>query len=163
MFVEVNILLFCYGTSIAYLVTLGDILTPLGQLVFGLDHFMSHRVVLMTIFCVFVMLPLSLLRDISSLQFSSLLGIFAILFLVLAVVLRSMMIISSPGEGLARDIHWGINFDQGLDMLLSLPIISFAFTNQVNVFSIYTELQRPNIRRMSKVRPCLSLGMKNVS
>jgi len=37
------------------------------------------------------------------------------------------------------------------DVFVAIPIVMFAFTCQVNVFSIYTELQRPNIRRMTRV------------
>ena len=148
LFVELNILIFCFGISVAYLVTLGDILAPLGKEIFG-NGILSQRWFLMSLFSTVIMLPLSLLRDISSLQFSSILGVFSILFLVVAVSIRSMYIISE--HGIAPDIHWGINRSHGMNFFLSVPIVMFAFTCQVNVFSIYTELQRPCIRRMNKV------------
>ncbi|OQR81920.1 sodium-coupled neutral amino acid transporter [Thraustotheca clavata] len=149
IFVELNILVFCFGISVAYLVTLGDIISPLGALLLGDDSFWAQRWVLMTLFCVTIMLPLSLLKDVSSLQFSSMLGVFSIIFLVLAVAARSIMTINE--NGLATDLHWGINLSNGPNFMLSVPIVMFAFTCQVNVFSIYTELQRPCIRRMNKV------------
>ncbi|CCI42555.1 unnamed protein product [Albugo candida] len=149
IFVELNILVFCFGISVAYLVTLGDILTPLGELYFGNDSILSKRWALMSFSCGVIMLPLSLLRDISSLQFSSILGVFSIIFLVIAVCIRSVMY--SISNGVAKSIYWGFNYSNGLQFMLSVPIVMFAFTNQVNVFSIYTELQRPCIRRMNKV------------
>ncbi|KAG6584814.1 Sodium-coupled neutral amino acid transporter [Phytophthora cinnamomi] len=149
IFVEVNILIFCFGISVAYLVTLGDIITPLGELCFGVQSIFAQRWVLMTISCGTIMLPLSLMKDISSLQFSSILGVFSIIFLVIAVAIRSIMYASA--NGIPEDISWTIELSRGPDFMLSVPIVMFAFTCQVNVFSIYTELQRPCIRRMNKV------------
>ncbi|KAJ0403581.1 hypothetical protein P43SY_009029 [Pythium insidiosum] len=149
IFVELNILIFCFGIAVAYLVTLGDIVTPLSELVFGAQSVLAQRWVLMSIACVTIMLPLSLLKDISSLQFSSILGVLSIIFLVFAVCLRSIMLASA--SGLPEGIDWTINLRRGPDFMLSVPIVMFAFTCQVNVFSIYTELQRPCIRRMNKV------------
>ncbi|CAK4072499.1 unnamed protein product [Aphanomyces euteiches] len=149
LFVEVCILVFSFGIAVAYLVTLGDLITPLGLLIFGPDRLLSTRWFLMTLFCTFIMWPLSLLKDVSSLQFSSMLGVFSILFLVLAVAIRSSMHIHD--RGLPAHLDWGINLSHGTDFMLSVPIVMFAFTNQPNVFSIFTELQRPCIRRMNKV------------
>ncbi|KAG7396681.1 hypothetical protein PHYBOEH_001910 [Phytophthora boehmeriae] len=149
IFVEINILVFCFGISVAYLVTLGDIITPLGELCFGIHSVFAQRWVLMTISCGTIMLPLSLLKDISSLQFSSILGVLSIIFLVVAVSIRSIMYASD--RGIPEDVSWVIDLTRGPDFMLSVPIVMFAFTCQVNVFSIYTELQRPCIRRMNKV------------
>ncbi|KAG1708989.1 hypothetical protein DVH05_022621 [Phytophthora capsici] len=149
IFVELNILIFCFGISVAYLVTLGDIITPLGELCFGVESIFAHRWVLMTISCGSIMLPLSLMKDISSLQFSSILGVLSIIFLVVAVAIRSIMYASA--NGIPEDISWTIDLSRGPNFMLSVPIVMFAFTCQVNVFSIYTELQRPCIRRMNKV------------
>jgi amino acid permease len=95
------------------------------------------------------MLPLSMLKDISSLQFSSILGVCSIFFLVIAVCIRSIMY--AQKNGLPENLSWTLNVSHGPDFMLSVPIVMFAFTCQVNVFSIYTELQRPCIRRMNKV------------
>ncbi|TDH67541.1 hypothetical protein CCR75_005341 [Bremia lactucae] len=149
IFVEVNILIFCFGIAVAYLVTLGDLITPLVKLCFGVQSIFAHRWVLMTIVSGTIMLPLSLLKDISSLQFSSIVGVLSIVFLVVAVAIRSLMYTSA--NGIPVDISWTINLSRGPNFMLSVPIVMFAFTCQVNVFSIYTELQRPCIRRMNKV------------
>lgn len=132
IFVELNILVFCFGISIAYLVTLGDILTPMGELYFGNDSILSKRWALMSFSCGVIMLPLSLLRDISSLQFSSILGVFSIIFLVIAVCIRSVMY--SISNGVAKSIYWGFNYSNGLQFMLSVPIVMFAFTNQVALY-----------------------------
>lgn len=126
---ELNILIFCFGIAVAYLVTLGDILTPLGELCFGAQSMFAQRWVLMLISCCSIMLPLSMLKDISSLQFSSILGVFSIIFLVVAVCIRSIM--QANAQGIPDDISWGINLTKGPDFMLSVPIVMFAFTCQV--------------------------------
>lgn len=130
IFVEMNILVFCFGIAVAYLVTLGDILTPLGELYFGTQSMLAQRWVLMTISCVTIMLPLSLLKDISSLQFSSILGVLSIFFLVIAVCIRSIM--HASANGLPEGISWTINLTHGPNFMLSVPIVMFAFTCQVS-------------------------------
>ncbi|RHY23698.1 hypothetical protein DYB32_009086 [Aphanomyces invadans] len=97
LFVEVCIMVFSFGIAVAYLVTLGDLITPLGLLVFGPDSIWSTRWFLMSLFCATIMWPLSLLRDMTSLQFSSMLGVFSIIFLVVAVAIRSGMHIHQDG------------------------------------------------------------------
>ena len=126
---EVNILIFCFGISVAYLVTLGDIITPLDELCFGPQNMFAQRWVLMMISCGTIMLPLSLMKDISSLQFSSILGVLSIIFLVIAVAIRSVMYTSI--NGIPGDVSWTIDFSRGPDFMLSVPIVMFAFTCQV--------------------------------
>ena len=41
--------------------------------------------------------------------------------------------------------------DDLLSVVQAAPIIMFAFTCQVNVFSIYDELEKQSMRRMSQV------------
>ncbi|RHY16467.1 hypothetical protein DYB25_001075 [Aphanomyces astaci] len=138
LFVEVCILVFSFGIAVAYLVTLGDLITPLGLLFFGPDSLGSSRPFLMSIFCGAIMLPLSLLKDVSSLQFSSMLGVFSIVFLVVAVAIRSGMRIHE--DGLPTSLDWGMNLSHGPNFMLSVPIVMFAFTNQVVNCAAYASL-----------------------
>merc|ERR1712216_660323 len=45
-------------------------------------------------------------------------------------------------------LFWPMSF---LDVVQAMPIMMFAFTCQVNVFAIYSELERPSLRRMNMV------------
>lgn len=83
----------------------------------------------------------------SSLRFPSFIGVLSICYLVFAVVCDSAYTVVTKGVPplspyLIR-MHWSC--------FRSISIIMFAFTCQVNVFSIYTELQRPSIRRIKKI------------
>ena len=164
LLVEVNIIVFCFGTGVAYLIAVGDILEPvfentgLGPWIAGIkpgtpwdEESRRHvRVLAMSIFFAVLMFPLSLLERINSLRFTSFFGVFSICYLVFATVYHSTNTMIQEGF----DVTWGeaklINFNI-LDFAQAMPIIMFAFTCQVNVFSIYDELERPSPRRMGKV------------
>ena len=191
-FVEVNIMVFCFGTAVAYIIAVGDILEPALELT-GLDHTIlkwfgdgasggnssmlslydvstspssssssssasaltpsqveTLRVVSMVTFFCLIMFPLSLLEKINSLRFTSFFGVAAIFYLVFSTVYQSVAALEHGGW----DATWGrtsaVNTDF-FSIVQAAPIIMFAFTCQVNVFSIYDELERASPRRMGKV------------
>lgn len=148
LFVEVNIVLFCLGVLVAYIVAAADIVHPIIILAFGNHFFLAKRSILILIFVTFVMLPLSFYEKVNSLRFASMIGVLSIVYLVFAVAIVSIMDLSLNGF---PSLTTSELFDFSWDIFLSIPIIMFAFTNQVNVFSIYTELNRPCIRRMNRV------------
>jgi hypothetical protein len=82
--VEFCIIVFCFGTSVAYIVAVGDVLERSVLEVFKdqLPEFMTRKF-LMSLFFFTVMFPLSLFDKINSLRFASLFGIASIFFLVL--------------------------------------------------------------------------------
>lgn len=191
-FVEVNIMIFCFGTAVAYIIAVGDILEPALELT-GLDRTIlgwlnvnnetknvplsssmpldsltpssslspsasslspnqvqTLRIVSMVTFFGLIMFPLSLLEKINSLRFTSFFGVAAIFYLVFSTVYQSVAALHRGGW----DATWGrtsaVNTDF-FSIVQAAPIIMFAFTCQVNVFSIYDELERASPHRMGKV------------
>ncbi|CAE7251207.1 AVT2 [Symbiodinium natans] len=88
LLVEVNIVLFCFGTAVAYMITVGQVLDATfgdaepGSWLSSLTQ--SNTVLLWT--TAFVLLPLSLLDSINDLRFASLAGVSCILYLILVVL-----------------------------------------------------------------------------
>jgi len=147
IFVEVNIILFCFGTCVAYIVTLSDIICPVLELFLPHSFFTSRAFVVIAL-TIFVLFPISLIEKMSSLAFASFLGVFAIVYLVATVSAFSIDYSIDYGFPMLSASRL---FKISEDVFVAIPIVMFAFTCQVNVFSIYTELQRPNIRRMTRV------------
>jgi len=83
--VEVSIIIFCFGTCIAYIIAVGDILEQAILDVFrsSLPSYIT-RESLMVLFWVAVMFPLSLFEKINSLRFASMFGVASIFFLSFA-------------------------------------------------------------------------------
>eukprot|EP01064_Diplonema_japonicum_P019053 TRINITY_DN2775_c1_g1_i1.p1 TRINITY_DN2775_c1_g1~~TRINITY_DN2775_c1_g1_i1.p1 ORF type:complete len:515 (+),score=65.02 TRINITY_DN2775_c1_g1_i1:72-1616(+) len=156
-FVEAQIIVFCYGTAIAYVVAVGDILDPVRKLDM-MPSFLSYkygRQLVMIIFWTFLMLPLSFLKSVNSLRFSSMLGVVSILILVAASIyhcstnrFEDWSECGSDSGSCDTDISW-VEFDIG--MVLTVPLIMLAYTCQVNVFSIYNELKDPSPAKMMKI------------
>lgn len=126
---EVSILLFCEGVCVAYLIAVGDILSMLVG-----DQYRKLAIILVWSL---TMLPLSLLRTMESLQWASSIGIISIGLLVVAALQHA---IQNHGqrEMQLSSILWPA--DGLTSVLRALPMIIFAFSCQVNVCAIYTEL-----------------------
>eukprot|EP00744_Colponema_vietnamica_P007174 GILI01010359.1.p1 GENE.GILI01010359.1~~GILI01010359.1.p1 ORF type:complete len:534 (-),score=143.64 GILI01010359.1:524-2125(-) len=154
MFCEINIIIFCFGAAISYIVGIGDIIVPLAQkfLADGPLHFLTSRPLVLVAYTVCVNLPLSLMESINQLRFTSVLGVCSIIFLVIAVTIRSIgrLIEWSPtpseffGSVVLVSSDWG-------GIFRSISMIMFAFSCQPNVYSIYSDLVNPTPTRMNKV------------
>ena len=102
------------------------------------------------------MFPLSLLKTMNSLRFSSFFGVASIIYLVLAAFIHAALHDEgNPPVSSFSPKEWGstallapLDF---VSVVQAMPIMMFAFTCQVNVFAIYSELERASVRKMSTV------------
>lgn len=143
--VEFAIILFCFGTAAAYIIAIGDILEPVAEAI-GVPSWFN-RYLLMCAFWALVMFPLSMVEKVNSLTWTSLMGVISITFLVIAAAFHAFQTIGEEGWRTGETTY----FNGGAQLLLGAPIVMFAFTCQVNVFSIQNELQNPTPQRMSRV------------
>lgn len=143
--VELCILAFCFGTCVAYLIALGDIMEVLlleqGHLPAWAPHARSHW---MCIVWAAVLLPVSLPHSLAALQHCSALGTLALCVLVAAVCVHAAN--AEPAAAPRPRPPVTINH-----LSSALSIIMFAFTSQVNVPEVYAELRAPTVRRMRGV------------
>lgn len=162
---EASLLVFCFGTAVAYTVAVGDILDMSLRSISSLwekngesylvSLYSRDRVIVLFWAC--VMFPLSLQSEMKVLERFSSLGVLSIVFLVVAVVVHSVIHSCMFGnceeetttqptldEELNETNHsefssmlWPTSF---WDAVEAFPIIIFAFSCQVNVCAIYEEL-----------------------
>jgi amino acid permease len=97
---------------------------------------------------VVVLLPLSLLRNLSSLSFASVLSLLALTYtgIVMYIELPFYHKIYSKEEGVTSypiKIDWNV--------FTACAMTFFAYTCQLQLLPIYSELKRPNFRRIKKV------------
>ena len=142
---EVAIVLFCYGSAIAYTMALGDLVHPFASPL-GLDQ----RTTICLIW-LFLMLPLSLVEKISQLHWPSLFGVLSVIYLVLSVVAHACLCAvqeftiasaaaptaSAESAGLERIVGGEDGrmylFAWGPSSMEAVAIALFAFTCRVNV------------------------------
>jgi sodium-coupled neutral amino acid transporter 11 len=143
----VSMLLFAYGAMLAYFVIIGDTVPV------ALDYFMGDgaapsRNVVIVVAAVVPILPLSLMRNLSSLSYTSLLSITADVLLVLFIVLR--------GPSAAKEEDTQFQADQDINifeyqLFEGIGTMSFAFVCQHNTFIVYNSMRNANLKRWRKV------------
>lgn len=128
---------------------IGDTLPPLASLV-GIDSdvFFAQRWFLMTIATIVLVFPLALLKHLSSLRFTAILGFGATLYLIGAMFFRvtEKMV---QDDGFDKENTALAKID--LSIFVSAPVIFYAFSSHVNIFSIVKELKNPTPQRIDTV------------
>ena len=159
---EASLLIFCFGTAVAYIVAVGDIIDQGVRTVIQSDNDdqedgMYSRERVMILYWLLIMFPLSLQRHMEGLERFSSLGVLSIVFLVLAAVIHSIEhgeLIGSndrdDSEQKTTDIRTMLWPDSFWGIIQAFPIIIFAFSCQVNVCAIFEELN-PEYQDTSRV------------
>lgn len=131
----------CFGCAISYLVLIGDLMPTVISHVPGVDDIRGFWILASALVCV----PLSFLKNLDSLKYTSILGLMAIAYMVLLIIghlFAGDIPASERGE-----IEW---VPQSFTAVFStFSIIVFAFTGHQNMFSIINEAQDRSLSAMS--------------
>ncbi|RLN78847.1 hypothetical protein BBJ28_00014524 [Nothophytophthora sp. Chile5] len=154
-FTQLIVCLNLFGTCVGYLVGSAELIQLAMRTFLGsASHsiFLDRQALILMLAGVFV-LPLSLLRSLESLRFSSLFSILCIAFMTLVIVIKYFQFVH---QGLAPTIAFQFKhlplFNWHLSALLhAIPLVVFSFTCHPNVLPIYLVLKRRSSRRMYKV------------
>ncbi|CAO3650813.1 unnamed protein product [Cunninghamella blakesleeana] len=129
----------CFGVAISYLIIIGDLMP---QVILSFFENAKDNTILMdrrfwiTLFMVVAILPLSFLRKLDSLKYTSVVALIAVVYLC-AIVIEHYF--SSdfvpPPDGSVELVDISSSF------LSKLPLFVFAFTCHQNIFSVYNELR----------------------
>jgi len=180
-----TIILLCnlYGTTISYIVASGNLISKVLLVVFGYgtakttqgggnnDPILLKPSSIILILTCTVITPLSLLRTMGALRYSSLLAVACTCYL--AIVVASMYFefcanqaVVSISDGSYRDNqtvqcfweegsdtteHYKFFSTDFIDILTTVPIVVYAYTCHPNVLPIFLELRQANQRRMGKI------------
>ena len=157
-----TLILYVFGSIIGYQVMVGSFVPSIfSSLNINLDPSLE-RYIVMIITNIVLMMPLSLMRTLTSLRFISILSALTLVYITLLIIIEFPFYISHNSYDNLKYFH----FDLG--MLPSYNICLYAFTCHTNVAQIYDELNNRNLRRMGKVAsramtavllPYIMLGM----
>eukprot|EP01088_Endostelium_zonatum_P003107 TRINITY_DN1414_c0_g1_i1.p1 TRINITY_DN1414_c0_g1~~TRINITY_DN1414_c0_g1_i1.p1 ORF type:complete len:579 (-),score=108.38 TRINITY_DN1414_c0_g1_i1:11-1747(-) len=176
IFVKLCIIINNFGACISYLVIIGDLLVPALTNWFG-DDFPPHwfwndiiftRTFLVSLITFSFLLPLSLYSKMSSLKFTSLLSLFAVIAFIIAVVFYYIHQVAtgdkedeSDSDNNSIALSFGADWNSVKDVIVVLPIITFAFACHANLLPISREFTRPVI--MSWAIPSSTFGFSLTS
>lgn len=133
---DVAIAVKCFGVGVSYIIIIGDLMPQIAESV-GLTHdYLLQREFWVTV-AMAVVGPLSYLRKLDSLKYTSLVALVSVGYLVLIVVGHFLIGDTLPDRGEVRLLEP----NSISSMLSALPVIIFAFTCHQNMFSVLNELE----------------------
>ncbi|KAL8938278.1 MAG: hypothetical protein Q9211_003282 [Gyalolechia sp. 1 TL-2023] len=128
----------CFGVGVSYLIIIGDLMPGVVQ---GFSEnaagvgFLVDRHFWVTGFMLIV-IPLSFLRRLDSLKYTSVIALISIGYLVILVVAHFVKGDTMADRGAIRVVRW----ESAVSTLSSFPVIVFAYTCHQNMFSILNEI-----------------------
>jgi amino acid permease len=148
-FTELCIILFLIGAQVSYLSVIGELLTPLlvDWGVTGMDNPSLQKLV-SAIIAVVIIFPISSLRRMDSLRFTSFIALFFIFCLLVSVLVVSSRKLASGGIK-SEEFSWHGRGFQGI--FVSLPILNFAFTFHPNIPGVWKELEDQSPRNINLI------------
>ncbi|ORE03134.1 hypothetical protein BCV72DRAFT_296705 [Rhizopus microsporus var. microsporus] len=149
IFFDLAIAIKCFGVAVSYLIIIGDLMP---KVILSFFHDAEQNALLMdrrlwiTLFMITAVGPLSYLKRLDSLKYTSLVALFAVGYLVVIVVYHYISPnFPPPPPGSIEYFHFNTKvFGQ-------LPVFIFAFTCHQNIFSIYNELSDNSERSIIQV------------
>lgn len=127
----------CFGVAVSYLIIIGDLMPGVvSGFAPGIDiAFLLDRQFWITAFMLIV-IPLSFLRRLDSLKYTSVIALFSIAYLVVLVVAHYFKGDTLADRGTVRVFKWS----GPIPALAAFPVIVFAYTCHQNMFSILNEI-----------------------
>lgn len=144
-FVLISMLVMAFGAMISYMIIIKDTVPT----VLGLEDSFLEREIVMLVVTACTMLPLSMMRDISSLAVTSGLSILADVVLVVVVLVHSPIsetVADAGGFGQVLKDHWINN-----RVFVGLGILSMAMACQHSAFLISGTLEHKTSARWAQV------------
>lgn len=134
------IVFFCWGVGVMYVVMMGDFMKPLLPYMeeAGVP---GGREWTMFLFWLVIMLPLSILKDVTSLKYASIIGTASTL--VLAVALLTQVTVK-PASG--RGVTW---MKINVGTISSMSTYFFSYCCQPIVLPVYREMEKRSIRKLT--------------
>lgn len=151
IFADINNIILCIGVIMGYQYMIYEFLGNLLKSEFDYNYAGFNKIILIVICVVFVQIPLSLLKNISYLQYASICATVSLLYTILLVVIESPFYNSEYKKN-NPDFSLGIfPPDLGFNWLNTVGVFLFGFCNHNGVFQVFTEMDRPTKRRCIKV------------
>ncbi|XP_059174905.1 putative sodium-coupled neutral amino acid transporter 10 isoform X2 [Physella acuta] len=142
---EVGMIGMQFGTLIAQMVVIGDLGPSIVATFFGLQNVSGLRTGLIILLCLTIGLPMGLLKDLRAVSRASTVCILCYSVYVVYVLCLSMPSLWK-GDWISHVYFWRT---QGL--FRCLPIFSFSFGCQTQLFILYDALPEPSLKTITSV------------
>ena len=149
-FLQIMMVVYATGACTGYQIFMGQLLSYLFEQILPErdDHFLESfefRLIVNAPIAGVILLPLSLKRDMSSLAFAGVLSVVAMFYTMLVLVVEMPFYWKEYRHMEGIEMRAFI-FDANI--LTSFSLVFFAYTCQMSLMPVYSELVRPNYRRI---------------
>ena len=147
IFSDINNILATIGCLMTYQNIISQFTHELLKDFFNIDETPNLKLILMIATMLLTQLPLSLLRDISKLQFASILGTFSLIYVIV------VMLIEFPGHLITNLKEYPIEWFPPINwkILDTMSIVLFGYFSHNGIFPVFQELKNPTYKRNFKV------------
>ncbi|CCG83831.1 protein of unknown function [Taphrina deformans PYCC 5710] len=146
---DLAIALKTFGVAVSYLIIISNLTPQVIHAAFPQAEdstYLMDRRFWLTVFMI-IIIPLSFLRKLDSLKYTSVVSLFAIGYLVLLVVGHWLKGDTTPFKGNVVFFQWS-GF---VKFLSSLPVFVFAFTCHQNIFTVVNEIRDTSQKQINVV------------
>lgn len=151
--VDLVVLIACFGTAASFFVGLGDFgpkfVVGIGLVAPDQPSFLLERWFWATS-TLLLIAPLSFLKNLRSLKFTSTLGTFAAFYLLLFVSIYYFFLQPAESRVPLSELRWWPPL-YSPKLLSALPILTFLYACHQNIFTVFSELRNNTPRRMDTV------------
>jgi amino acid permease len=145
---DINNIILCVGVIVSYQFTVYPFMQNLLFLYFGVEENTTNKIIVMTVYFLCIQIPLSLLKNISTLQYASIVGTIALVYSIIVIVVEMFFYIDQNiQDEKAINIWKPISFEY----LETFSTFMFGFSSHNGIFQVFTELKRPSVKRYYKV------------
>ena len=172
--VDITIAIFLFGVLISYQVivyqTIGavvfDIMKMIGKMDEKYETFKEYKeniwqekkyLKFPIMFGVAVLdYPLCLLKDISKMRIPSLIGVLAIVYSIIVVIIESFFYIFNENKDIINQMNWiditkSFNLKDGIPIFGGIATVFFLYSCHAGAFPVYKSLRNNTTRRIKKV------------
>lgn len=137
-----------FGVLAGFLDIIGHMAMPIVLQITPVQAWYTTRAFVIATLLLVAIFPLAMLRSIGKLEYSA----YAAVAIILAFAV--LLAVECMRAWLDGRLQWGRlkEFDaQPMNLFTALPVISLAYTCQINVFPIWADLAEPTVHRMNVV------------
>lgn len=143
---DISNLVLCFGLLVSYQYIISNLCLQVLHFFFDLPCGGATKAIQIAIAAVCIQIPLSCLKNISQLQYISILGTISLALSILVIV------VESPFYFMENSSSFKLYPDNiGLGWIDTTGIFLFGFSSHNGIFQIFRELKRPGLRRCKKV------------
>lgn len=133
------ILIKCFGVGVSYLVVIGDLMPKIMEsLGVEAESLLMHRNFWITIFMAGLVVPLSYLKKLDSLRYTSIIALSSIIYLICLVI--DHYFVTDYTVHPRGKVNWFVA-DSWKTSVAAFPVFVFAYTCHQNMFAIINELK----------------------